>query len=240
MLGLALLAGVWFAGDLAVWNTSLGYTSAANSTLLGNTSTLWVSIFSLFVLRERLRGAFWAGAALALVGAAIIVGPDLRAEGTLALGDALALVSSLFYAAYLLTTSRVRRSAGTLEYMWLSSLGAAGVLLVFCLAAGLPLTGYSADTYASTRGARADLARRGLAVHQLRAGPPARLADLGQPARPAGDHGPALRAAAGRGPGPRPDRRRGAGAGRHLPRQPARRPPPEPAVEATGAGEPAV
>src|SRR5437016_716426 len=55
-LVLALLAGVWFAGDLAVWNTSLGYTSAANATLLGNTSTLWVSLWSLLVLHERLRG----------------------------------------------------------------------------------------------------------------------------------------------------------------------------------------
>src|SRR6476659_7285124 len=38
------LAGLFFALDLALWNTSLLFTNAANSTLLGNTSTLWVSI----------------------------------------------------------------------------------------------------------------------------------------------------------------------------------------------------
>lgn len=149
VLGLALLAGVWFAADLAVWNTSLLYTSAANSTLLGNTSTLWVSLWSLLVLHERLRGRFWLGTLLALGGAALIVGPDLQATGRLGLGDGLALGSSLFYAAYILTTRRVRRSAGTLEYMWLSSFGSTWVLLAVCLAGGLPLCGFTADTYAA-------------------------------------------------------------------------------------------
>jgi drug/metabolite transporter (DMT)-like permease len=128
LLGLTLLAGVWFAGDLAVWNTSLLLTSAANATLLGNTSTIWVSIASLLFLHERLRGPFWLGTALALAGAAAIVGADLANLGTLGWGDLLAVGSSLFYAAYLLTTRRVRRQAGTLEYMWLSSFGAALVL----------------------------------------------------------------------------------------------------------------
>lgn len=147
VLALTLLAGFWFAGDLAVWNTSLLYTTAANATLLGNTSTLWVSLWALLVFRERLGRLFWVGTALALAGAALIVGPDLHAMATLGLGDVLAVGSSLFYASYLLTTGRVRRYTGTLEYMWLSSFGAAGVLLLYCLLARLPLTGFSADSY---------------------------------------------------------------------------------------------
>ena len=144
---LTLLAGVWFAGDLAVWNTSLNLTSAANATLLGNTSTLWVSLWSLLFLHERLRALFWAGMALALVGAAAIVGADLRTLGTLGFGDLLATGSSLFYAAYLLTTRRVRRQMDTLQFMWLSSLGATFVLLIYCLSQGLPLAGFSIQTY---------------------------------------------------------------------------------------------
>ncbi len=144
---LMLLAGVCFAGDLAVWNTSLGLTSAANATLLGNTSTLWVSLWSLLFLHERLRPVFWAGTALALVGAAGIVGTDLSSVSTLGSGDLLALGSSLFYAAYLLITRQARRQTGTLQFMWLSSFGATGVLLIYCLAQGLPLGGFSAATY---------------------------------------------------------------------------------------------
>ncbi len=146
---LMLLAGVCFAGDLAVWNTSLGLTSAANATLLGNTSTLWVSLWSLLFLHERLRPLFWAGMALALIGAAAIVGADLRSVGTLGFGDLLALGSSLFYAAYLLITRQARRQTGTLQFMWLSSLGATVVLLLYCLAQGLPLGGFSVQTYAN-------------------------------------------------------------------------------------------
>src|SRR3954447_17462695 len=96
-----LLAGMFFAGDLAIWNTSLEYTSAANSTLLGNTSTLWVSLWALLVLHERLRGPFWVGMALARGGAALIVGPDLHAGAGLGWGDLLAVGSSVCYAGYL-------------------------------------------------------------------------------------------------------------------------------------------
>jgi drug/metabolite transporter (DMT)-like permease len=148
-LALALLAGCFFAGDLSLWNTSLLYTSAANSTLLGNTSTLWVSLWALLVLHEVLGRRFWVGTALALIGAALIVGPEMRGGVTDAWGDVLALGSSLFYAAYLLSTGRVRRTAGTVEFMWLSSFGAALVLLVFNVATGLPLWGFTFDQYAA-------------------------------------------------------------------------------------------
>jgi drug/metabolite transporter (DMT)-like permease len=148
-LGLTLLAGAFFAGDLAIWNTSLMYTSAANSTLLGNTSTLWVSLWSLLVLHEHLRGRFWLGTLLALAGAALIVGPDLQGGAGLGWGDLLALGSSLCYAGYLLTTGRVRQTTGTLEFMWLSSCGSAIILLLFCLLAGLRMTGFAPDQYAA-------------------------------------------------------------------------------------------
>ncbi len=147
ILALTMLAGLFFAGDLSLWNTSLLYTSAANATLLGNTSTLWVSLWSLLVLHELLGGPFWLGTALALGGAALIVGPDL--QGLTGGGDLLAVASSVCYAGYLLTTGRVRRTSGTLEFMWLSSAGAAGVLLIFCLATGLPLAGFRLDQYAA-------------------------------------------------------------------------------------------
>ena len=40
----AVGAGLFFAGDLAAWNTSLNYTSATNATLLGNSAPLWVAL----------------------------------------------------------------------------------------------------------------------------------------------------------------------------------------------------
>lgn len=148
-LGLAALAGFFFALDLGFWNTSLLYTSAANSTLLGNTSTLWVSLGATILFGESLRRRFWLGMAVALVGAAIVVGRDVWEHPQLGLGDALAVASSLFYAGYLLTTERARRYLGTLSFMWLSSAVAALVLLAYVLFMALPLFGYSTDQYLS-------------------------------------------------------------------------------------------
>ena len=147
ILGATALAGLFFASDLGLWNTSLLFTSAANSTLLGNTSTLWVSIGAMLLFGVSLRRRFWAGMGIALVGAIIIVGRDAVEHPHLGWGDLLAVGSSLFYAGYILNTQRVRRKLDTLSFMWLSSASAAVLLLLFCLVVGLPLTGYSARTY---------------------------------------------------------------------------------------------
>src|SRR5436190_14631288 len=143
------LAGLFFALDLGVWNTSLLYTSAANSTLIGNTSTLWVSIGAVLFFSVRLRRRFWSGMALALTGAVIIVGRDMRIDTMLGWGDLLAVLSSVFYAAYILNTEMVRRRVETLTFMWLSSLAATIFLLGYCLITRLQLTGFPPSTYAA-------------------------------------------------------------------------------------------
>lgn len=145
--GLTALAGLFFALDLGLWNTSLQFTSAANATLLGNTSTLWVALGATLVFREALKRRFWAGMAIAVVGAAIVVGRDVFEHPDLGLGDLLSLSSSFFYAAYLLVTQRARRYMGTLSFMWLASAVATVLLLGYVLAVGHPLTGYSANQY---------------------------------------------------------------------------------------------
>lgn len=145
--GLTALAGLFFALDLGFWNTSLQFTSAANSTLLGNTSTLWVALGATLLFRESLKRRFWAGMAIAVIGAAIVVGRDAFEHPNLGLGDLLALCSSLFYAAYMLVTQRARRYISTLAFMWLASTVGAVLLLGYVLAVGYPLTGYSTEQY---------------------------------------------------------------------------------------------
>jgi drug/metabolite transporter (DMT)-like permease len=157
---LTALAGLFFALDLGFWNTSLLYTSAANSTLLGNTSTLWVSLGATLLFHERLRKRFWLGMMLALVGAAIIVGRDAYEHPHFGLGDLLAVLSSVFYAGYLLGTQRARKYMSTLPFMWLSSLVASLFLLVYVVLAGLALTGYTPQQYLA-------LAALGLISHVL-------------------------------------------------------------------------
>ncbi len=147
ILVVTALTGLFFALDLATWNTALGITTAANATLLGNTSTLWVSLGALLFFHEMLKRRFWAGMAVALAGAAIVVGHDVWQHPSLSWGDVLSVISSLFYAGYLLGTGRVRRYIGTLSFMWISSAVAAILLLAYVLVTGQTLWGFSADTW---------------------------------------------------------------------------------------------
>jgi len=69
-----LLAGIFTAGDLALWTSSLTYTTASNATLLGNTAPLWVALGTWLILKQKLSTAFWRGLAVALAGAVLIMG----------------------------------------------------------------------------------------------------------------------------------------------------------------------
>ena len=155
-----VIAGLFFALDLGVWNTSLLFTSAANSTLLGNLSTLWVSLGALFIFHESLKRRFWAGMVIALVGVTIVVGRDFLEHPRLSWGDLLAVLSSIFYAAYILSTNRVRRGLGTMHFMWISTAAATVFLLAYVLFMGEPLWGFEAGQWWS-------LVALGLITHAL-------------------------------------------------------------------------
>lgn len=142
-----LAAGLFTALDHATWSTALQMTTVANATLLNNLAPVWVALFALLVWRQRLIGRFWLGLALACAGVFGIFGNTLLNQPSLSRGDALALSSSVFYAGYYLVTQRGRQHVETLTYIWFVDLAAAAVLLVVNLAAGNPLTGYSALTY---------------------------------------------------------------------------------------------
>ena len=71
-----ILAGVFTACDLALWTSSLNYTTAANATLLGNTAPLWVALGTWLILKQNLSAAFWRGLAITLAGAFVIMGSD--------------------------------------------------------------------------------------------------------------------------------------------------------------------
>lgn len=144
-----VMGGVWFAINLAMLNSALMLTSAANATLLDNTAPIWVGLGALLIFKERLGPRYWAGLALALVGAAVVSGISLTSSFTLRAGDALAFTGALFYAGYLLTTQRGRRNLDSLSYMGLVAVTSAALLTIASLAMGFPMTGYPLRTYAA-------------------------------------------------------------------------------------------
>lgn len=153
MLALPLLGGVLTALDHAFWNTAVLYTTAANATLFGNTAPLWVVLAAWFIFKEKLAFKFWVGLALALAGAAIVLGSDFLLHPDLGLGDLIALAAAVFYGGYLLVTQLGRAQMDSLSYVWLVSCSSAVILLVVSLGMGLPLVGFSTQTFLAFLGA---------------------------------------------------------------------------------------
>jgi drug/metabolite transporter (DMT)-like permease len=144
---LPLVGGLFTALDHSTWSTAIGYTNIATATLLNNIAPLWVALIAVLFWRERLKGPFWIGLALALSGAGIVFGSDLIHSPHLGRGDLLAIISSLFYAGYFLVTQRGRLHFNVIPYVWLTTLVAAVFLLVVNLVAGHQLLGLPPQTY---------------------------------------------------------------------------------------------
>jgi len=142
-----ILAGLFTAGDFALWNTSVSYTTAANATLLGNTAPLWVALGAWILFRERLTRRFWLGLGLALAGATLILGTDFIMHPRLGIGDLMAIGTGMFYGGYFLTTQRSRNNFTPLTHLWLMGLSASFGLLLINFVLGNPITGYSSQTW---------------------------------------------------------------------------------------------
>ena len=151
-LRLTLAAGLFFALDLALWNTAILLSSASTATLLANNAPLWVGLGTVVVFRERLPALFWIGLGVGLAGTAVVIGLVGFGSAAVGLGDALALAASVLYAAYLLTTQQVRARLDTLTFMAVSACASAAVLLAICLAGDVPLAGYRAASWAALAG----------------------------------------------------------------------------------------
>jgi drug/metabolite transporter (DMT)-like permease len=148
-LRFAALGGAALCFDLALWNTSVLFTSAANATLLANTAPLWVAIAAALFLKERLSGGFWIGLLLVLAGAAAVLGADFLRDFHIGLGDLMAIAAGVFYAAYYLATQAGRRYLASLPYVAGAGVTASVLLFGLVLLLRLPLTGYPPQTWAS-------------------------------------------------------------------------------------------
>jgi drug/metabolite transporter (DMT)-like permease len=128
---LLVWAGVFFAGDLALWHASLMLTSVAASSLEANCAPMLVTLFAWALWGERPRLPFLL--ALALAGMLLILAPKLGGGGHALLGDALGLGTACFYAAYILAVARLRGRYGTGIVMFVSTLVFTLILLPLAL-----------------------------------------------------------------------------------------------------------
>jgi drug/metabolite transporter (DMT)-like permease len=143
----AVTAGAFFAADLALFNTAVMTSSAANATLLGVNAPIFVALGAWLLTRERPTASFWLGFLLSLAGMFAIVGMDLLRHPRLGLGDAFALAGAACYGGYILFVGRARTEIDALTFSAISGVTAAVTLLVICLVIGTPLHGFPARSW---------------------------------------------------------------------------------------------
>ncbi|HVH84733.1 MAG TPA: DMT family transporter [Steroidobacteraceae bacterium] len=117
-----LWAGVFFAGDIALYHLSLSRTSVGAATLEANTAPIVVTLLVWVVWGERPRLGFLLATLLAFGGLLLIVSPKLTQGGHALGGDGLALGAAWLYAAYILAVARLRARHGTGTVMFASTL----------------------------------------------------------------------------------------------------------------------
>ena len=137
--GIVAVGALFFALDLAFYNTSILQTTAANATLLGNNTPIVVGLLSWLLFKRRPAWSFWVGLALAVTGALVIVSSDLARHAKFGLGDAMALAAAAFFAVYLIATEQVREHTNTLEFLRLAIVFSAIFMFLFAVLLRVPL-----------------------------------------------------------------------------------------------------
>jgi drug/metabolite transporter (DMT)-like permease len=144
---IAVIGGVVFAADIALWNISILESTATVSTVLANLAPVWVGLLSWLILKKRSGWVFWAGTAVAIAGMVILVGLSNLLTLKLNVGVMFALISSLLYAIYILITKNALQKVDTLTFMFYNMLAAA----IFLFAVGIirteTLSGFSGYTW---------------------------------------------------------------------------------------------
>ena len=149
---LALVGGLIFAADIALWNQSIKILTATVSTLLANLAPVWVGLISYFILKKRSGTLFWIGTAIAIAGMVVLVGVSNLVHLQLNIGIIYAIGASILYAIYILVTKNILKRINTIPFMFYNMLAAGIFLVIICLLLGNNLLYFNLKTWGSLAG----------------------------------------------------------------------------------------
>jgi drug/metabolite transporter (DMT)-like permease len=131
---LAIIAGVFFAGDLLAWHHAVDQVGAGLATLLGNLQVIVVALVAWLVFGERPPRSVLLGLPIVLAGVVLIsgvLGGDPYGLNPI-LGVVLGIVTAISYAGYLLIIRRgsndLRRPAGPVAISTAATAGVAAIV----------------------------------------------------------------------------------------------------------------
>jgi drug/metabolite transporter (DMT)-like permease len=131
-----VIGGVVFAINIVNYAWAVHLTAVANASLLSNLSPLFVTLGSFLFLRERVTRGFLLAMLAAIAGVAILASDRLAIGDDELLGDGVALLSAISFAAYLVIIGRLRLRVGPGTVMLWTGIVTALVLLGVSVASG--------------------------------------------------------------------------------------------------------
>lgn len=144
------LAGVFFGADLATWHISIHYTTVANATLLCNLAPIIIIFWGWLVWKKPIHKMLWLGLGLIIVGSVLLTSTHINPHLSHAqLGDALAILTAFFYAAYFLTINNARHAILTNKTMAIATFSSSLTLGFIAWVSGevfLPVTSHGWET----------------------------------------------------------------------------------------------
>ena len=139
----AILCGVLFASDVAVWNIAIQKSSATQATLLTNLAPVWVGIISFLFLKNKPAINFWIGTLVALAGMITLVGFEFFIELNFGLAFSLAILSGILYAIYILVSKNVLSQIDVYTFMTITLFSSTLFLGIVCFIADETFYGFS-------------------------------------------------------------------------------------------------
>lgn len=120
-LSLLFLAGCFFGADIAIFHSSIDYTTIANATLLVNFAPIFVAIGAWIFLAEKISIQFIIALLTAMTGAAVLIGPSHDGFNHSLIGDLMSLTAALFYGGYILVVKYLRQYISSTKIMLYST-----------------------------------------------------------------------------------------------------------------------
>lgn len=142
-----VVSAIFLTIHFSTWITSLKYTSVASSVVIVQSAPIFVALGSFVFLRERPSFLMILGIVIALAGTIVISIHDFSLDQTSLIGNLLALGGAIGAAGYLLAGRSLRAKVDTFRYVTIVYSITAGLLLIFTLLSGAPMTGYAPRIY---------------------------------------------------------------------------------------------
>ena len=116
-----VLAGTFFALNIAFWHWSLVSTTVANATFIVSLGNLFVGFTAWIFLKDKPHGLWFIAVVLALIGAAALTqGGGITDKGNIE-GDLLAVIAAVFVSLYVVCSKVARRRLSGIEAIfWLT------------------------------------------------------------------------------------------------------------------------